>query len=65
MGVQRYPQKDKILEKIINENDMCLLNNGMLTYVNPSSWNHLAIDLTICDPHSLYRLYLEGIWWHL
>ena len=29
---------------------MCLLNNGALTYVNPSSGNHSAIDLTICNP---------------
>ena len=33
-------KKGKILENIINENDMCILNNGALTYVNPSSGHH-------------------------
>ena len=28
---------------------MYLLNNGTLTYVNPSSGNHSAIDLTMCN----------------
>ena len=39
-----------MLEKVINENDMCQLNNGAFTCVNPSSGNHSAIDLRICDP---------------
>ena len=38
---------------------MCLFNNGALTYENPSSGNPSDIDLTICDPHSLYGLLLE------
>ena len=58
-------KKGKTLEKIINENDLCLLNKDKQTYVNPTSGNHSVIDLTICDPHSLYGLYLESIWWHL
>ena len=41
-------QKGKNLEKVINENDMCLLKNGALTYVNSFGRNHSAIDLTIC-----------------
>ena len=58
-------KKGKMLEKLINENGMCLLNNGAFTYVNPSSGNHSAIDLSLCDPHSLYGLCLECVWWHL
>ena len=35
---------------------MCQLNSGALTYVNPCSRNHSAIDLTICNP-TIYRYY--------
>ena len=48
-GCKDTNKKGKILEMIINENDMWLLNNCALTYVKPSSGNHSAIDLTICD----------------
>ena len=51
-------KKGKILEKVINENDMCLLNNGTLTYVNLSRKNHSAIDLTICNP----SVYIDFTW---
>ena len=49
-GCKDTNKKGKMLEKVINENDMCRLNNGAFTYVNPSSGNHSAIDLSICDP---------------
>ena len=49
-GGEDRNKKGQILEKIINENDMGLLSNGALTYVNPSRGNHSAIDLTICNP---------------
>ena len=49
-GCKDPNKKGKMLEKVINENDMCLLNNGAFTYVNPSNGNHSAIDLSICDP---------------
>ena len=49
-GYKDTNKKGKILQKIITENDMCLLNNGAFTYVNPSSGNHSAIDLSICNP---------------
>ena len=47
-----------MIEKVINENDMCLLNNGAFTYVNPSRGNHSAIDLSICDPTD----YMDFAW---
>ena len=51
-------KKGKILEKIINENNLCLLNIGMQTYINPFSRNTSAIDLTICDP----SIYMDFSW---
>ena len=54
MDIQRNKQKWLNLgKKIINENNLCLLNTGMQTYINPFSGNASAIDLTICDP-SIY-----------
>ena len=58
MGCKDTNKKSKILEKIINENEMCLINNGALTYVNPSRGNYLAIDLTICNP----TVYMDFTW---
>ena len=57
-GCKDTNKKGKMLEKVINENDMCLLNNGAYTYVNPSSGNHSAIDLRICDPTA----YMDFAW---
>ena len=37
---------------------MCLLNNGAFTYVNPSSGNHSAIVLSICDSTA----YMDFAW---
>ena len=37
---------------------MCLLHNGALTYVNPSSGNHSAIDLILCNP----TVYMDFTW---
>ena len=51
-------KKGKMLEKVINETDMCLLNNGGFSYVNPSSRNHSAIDLSLCDPTA----YMDFAW---
>ena len=42
-GCKDTNKKGKMLEKVINENDMCLLNNGAFTYVNLSSGNHSSI----------------------
>ena len=57
-GCKDTNKKGKILEKITNENDMCLLNNRALTYVKSSSGNHSAIDLTICNP----TVYMDFTW---
>ena len=57
-GCKDTNKKGKMLEKVINENDMCLLNNGAFTYVNPSGGNHSAIDLSLCDPTA----YMDFAW---
>lgn len=40
--------KGKTVEKLRNENDLCLLNKGAYAYINPFSERYSAIDLTIC-----------------
>ena len=57
-GCKEINKKGKILEKIINENNLCLLNTGMQTYINPFSGNTFAIDLIICDP----SIYMDFSW---
>ena len=56
-GCKDVLKKGKILEKIVYKN-MCLLNNGTLTYVRSSSRNHSAFDLTISDP----TVYMDFTW---
>ena len=48
-GCKDTNKKGRMLEKVINENDTCLLNNGAFTYVNRSSGNHSAVNLSLCD----------------
>ena len=55
-GCKEINKKGKILEKIIYNNNLCLLFMGMQTYVNLSRGNTTAIDLTICDP-SIYIVF--------
>ena len=46
-GYQKTNKKGKNLEKIIQNNNLCILNKSH-TYLNPFP----AIDLTLCDPKS-------------
>ena len=57
-GCKEINKKGKILEKIINENNLYLLNTAMQTYINPFSGNTSAINLTICDP----SIYMDFSW---
>ena len=50
--------KGKPVEKFINENDLCLLNEGAYTYIKPRSGNRPALDLTVCDP----TVYMDFSW---
>ena len=57
-GCKDTNKKGKMLEKVINENDKCLLNNSAFTYVKPSSGNHSVIDLSICNTTA----YMDFAW---
>ena len=50
MGVPEDKGKD--LEKSINNNNLCILNNKSPTYLNPSTGSYSAIDITLFDPSS-------------
>ena len=51
-------QKGMDLEKVINGNNLCILNNKSLTYLNPSTSFYSAIDITQSDPSS----YMDCTW---
>lgn len=57
-GCKNTTKKGKTMEKFINENDLCLLNGGVQTYMNPFNGSGSAIDLAICDP----TVYMDFIW---
>ena len=38
------------LEKVINSNNLCILNNQSPTYLNPSNGSYSTIDITLSDP---------------
>ena len=49
-GSKDTNQRGRKIEKIINNNNLYLLNNKTQTYLSPASGTYSAIDLTICDP---------------
>ena len=49
-------KKGKDLEKVIQNNNLCILNNKSHTYLNPLTGAYSAIDLTLCD-HVSYMDY--------
>lgn len=50
-------RRGKIIEELyIDQNQLCLYNNGANTYLHPATGTLSAIDLTICDP-SIYMNY--------
>ena len=51
-GCQKTNKKGKNLEKVINTNNLCILNNKSNTYLNPFTGSYSAIDLTLRDPLS-------------
>ena len=57
-GSKEVNKKGKPLERIIYENNLRLLNTGIQTYINPSSGNTSAINLTIFDP----SIYMDSSW---
>ena len=53
MRVPENQQKSKDLEKAINTNNICILNNKSNTYLYPFTGSYSAIDITLCDPKRL------------
>ena len=51
-------KKGTDLEKVINSNNLCILNNKSPTYLNPSTGSYSAIEITLSDPSS----YMDYIW---
>ena len=51
-GSQKTNKKGKDLEKVIQNNNLCILNNKSHSYLNPFTGSYSAIDLTLCDPVS-------------
>ena len=49
-GSKTTNKRGQILEKIINSNNLCLLNQNSQTHLNPSSGSFSAIDLTLSNP---------------
>ena len=57
-GCQKTIKKSTDLEKFINDNNLCILNNKTPTCLNPSTDSHSTIDINLSDPSS----YLDYIW---
>ena len=64
-GCQKTNKKGKELEKVIQNNNLCILNNKSHTYLNTFTGSYSAIDLTLCDPirYMDYRWKVhDGLW---
>ena len=57
-GCLKIYKKGTDLEKVINSNNLCILNNKSLTYLNPSTGFYSAIDITLSDP----SCYMDYTW---
>ena len=45
--------KGKKVEDLLNQEGLCIFNDGADTYLHPGNGSYSAIDLTICDPSLL------------
>ena len=59
-GCSDYNNMGKTLEDFITENDICLMNNKMATYLHPATGHYSSLDLALCHP-SLYLDYSWGV----
>ena len=58
MKIPENQKKGTDLEKVININNLCILNNKFPTYLNPSTSSYSVIDITLSDPSS----YMDYTW---
>ena len=57
-GSKQTNSKGNKIEQMINNNNLCLLNQKKPTYINPANGTTSSIDLTMCDPSS----FLDYTW---
>ena len=57
-GCQKTNLKSKDLEKVIQNDNLCLLTDKSHTYLNLFTGSYSAIDLSLCDPVS----YMDNGW---
>ena len=57
-GCLNTNKKRTDLEKAINSNNLCILNNKSPTYLNPSTGSYRTIDITLSDTSS----YMDYAW---
>ena len=51
-GNLKTNKKGRDLEKLINDNNLCIWNDKSPTYLNPSTGSYSAIDIILSDPSS-------------
>ena len=47
---ESYNSREQMLEDLFSEMDLCILNDGSLTYIHPATGSTSALDLSICGP---------------
>ena len=57
-GSQPTDIKGSKIEQLINDQNLCLLNQKEPTHINPTNGSPSSIDLTLCDPSS----FMEYTW---
>ena len=49
-GNESYNSRGQVLEDLFSEMNLCILNDGSLTYIHPTTSSTSALDLYICGP---------------
>lgn len=52
-GGNKTNQRGRLVEDMINEKELCLLNDGSNTFLHSAHGTYAAIDLSICSPELL------------
>ena len=56
-GSDKVTDKDKIVKDVLSNLNLCILNDGLNTYLHPGNGSYSSIDLTIVDPSFLLDLH--------
>ena len=49
-GNKSYNSRGQMLEDLFSEMNLCILNDGSLTYIHPTTSSTSALDISICGP---------------